>query len=384
MSNRDDFPEKVKRAVAARAGWHCSFTGCSKSTVGPSEESSDAVTMIGKAAHICGAAPGPGSRRYVASMTPAERAGVNNAIWLCANHADLIDRDEVTYPIEALQAMKREHEAICASAIRTGPSHDLGAGLIAIGPDVVCTGDFPHISAECWTLRLKHFIVGDVHKLISFIDEFANMAPGDRYLLSNELGDGRVLLRSPSLTKESDGYSLSCPVAASFPRVDVHNLGSDKALHPDTGDQYLDDKGNVARVSGLDYLPQKVQSLLSMQRGESIFSPAFGMRFFEYFEAFKQSPWLALLLTLDVVRQAAIPYSDKLMNKQDTPLRCVNRVYAFELRSETPKNNRLPVRVDLEVQGLGRWRRELSAYMPTREQMDERARQLAERPGLCS
>ena len=39
-----------------RASWHCSFTGCAKPTVGPSEESSEAVTMIGKAAHICGAA----------------------------------------------------------------------------------------------------------------------------------------------------------------------------------------------------------------------------------------------------------------------------------------------------------------------------------------
>jgi hypothetical protein len=53
--------------------------------------------MIGKAAHICGAAPGPGSRRYDSSMTAEERAHIDNAIWLCADHADLIDRDEVTY-----------------------------------------------------------------------------------------------------------------------------------------------------------------------------------------------------------------------------------------------------------------------------------------------
>jgi hypothetical protein len=52
MSNRDDFSKKTKNAVAARAGWHCSFTGCGKSTVGPSEESSDAVIMIGKAARV--------------------------------------------------------------------------------------------------------------------------------------------------------------------------------------------------------------------------------------------------------------------------------------------------------------------------------------------
>ena len=55
MNNRDDFSEKVKRAVAARAGWHCSFAGCAKLTVGPSEEAPDAFANIGEAAHICAA-----------------------------------------------------------------------------------------------------------------------------------------------------------------------------------------------------------------------------------------------------------------------------------------------------------------------------------------
>jgi hypothetical protein len=114
MSNRDDFPQSIRRAVAARAGWLCSFTGCQKPTVGPSEESSTAVTKIGKAAHICGASSGPGSRRHDRSMTPAERKSIDNAIWLCADHADLIDQDEVTYTVEVLRTMKREHEASCA------------------------------------------------------------------------------------------------------------------------------------------------------------------------------------------------------------------------------------------------------------------------------
>jgi hypothetical protein len=384
MNNRDDFAEKTKKALAMRASWHCSFTGCGKPTVGPSEESSEAVTMIGKAAHICGAAPGPGSRRYDPSMTAEERTSIDNAIWLCADHADLIDRDEVTYSVEVLRAMKREHHASCAKGVRLGKSHDLGAGLLAIGPDIICTGDIQNVSAASWTLHLKHFVAGDVHDLVSFIDGFATTEQDDRYLLSNELGDGRVLLQAPSLTKQNDGYSLLCPVAPSYPRVDVQDLGSDMALHPETGDLYLDDKGNIARVSGLEYLPQKVQSLLSVQRGESVFNPTFGIRFFEYFESFKGSPWLALLLTLDVVRQAAIPYTDSLLNRQYVPLRCVTRVHSFELLSETPKDNRLPVRVNLEIQGLGPWQRDLSVYLPTKEQMDKRAQQLAERASVAS
>jgi hypothetical protein len=94
MNNRDDFSARVKQAVAARAGWHCSLAGCAKLTIGPSEEAPDAVAKIGEAAHICAASEG--GRRYDASMTPDERAGFDNAIWLCSDHAKLIDRDEVT------------------------------------------------------------------------------------------------------------------------------------------------------------------------------------------------------------------------------------------------------------------------------------------------
>lgn len=422
MSNRDDFPQAIRRAVAARAGWLCSFTGCQKPTVGPSEESSTAVTKIGKAAHICGASSGPGSRRHVRSMTPAERKSIDNAIWLCANHADLIDQDEVTYTVEVLRTMKREHEASRARDLRLGKRPEsesgppaslvdisggnfnnspiaighhiqqttinvqngaeainIGAELLAIGPDIICTGDIQNFAASTWTLRLTHFVIGDVHKLITFIDGFAKAAPGDKYLLSNEIGDGRVLLDTPSLTRQSYGYSLLCPIAPASPRIDAQTLGTDWALHSESGDLFLEGNRCIAQVSGLEALPQKVQTSLSMQRGESPFHPTFGTRFFEYFEAYRGSPLLELLLKLDVIRQAAIPYTD-VLHGQYTPLQCVTRVNSIELLSETSKNNWLPMRVDFNVQGIGRWKRDLSVYMPTKEQMDKQAALRSARP----
>jgi hypothetical protein len=270
--------------------------------VGPSEEAPDASANIGKAAHICAASPG--GPRYDPSMTPEQRADITNAMWLCSDHATLVDRDKVTYTAEGLRAMKREHEAACARAVRTGSSAELVTGLLAIGPDIVCTGSLTHIDAGSWTLRLSRFLIGDLHKVISFTTGFASEALNRRYILSNELGDGRVLIAAPSLTKQADGYSLLCPVAPDFPRIDVQKLGSDLALHPDTNHLYFDEKGDIALVSGLDYFPQLVRQVLSMQSGESPFSPTFGMRFFEYFEAYRGSPWLDMLFKLDVVRQA--------------------------------------------------------------------------------
>jgi hypothetical protein len=382
MNKRDDFTKKVKQAVAARAGWHCSFAGCGKLTVGPSEEAPGAVASIGEAAHICAASEG--GRRYDASMPPDERAGFDNAIWLCSDHAKWIDRDEVTYTADMLLAMKREHEAACGRAVRTGSSaDDLATGLFAVGPDVVCTGDLTHIDAGSWTLRLRHFLIGDMHRIISFIDGFSREAPENKYILSNELGDGRVLIAAPSLTKQADGYSLLGPVAPGAPRVDAQKIGISLATHPETNDLYLDERGDIARVAGVDYLPQRVREVLSMQRRESPFSPTFGMRFFEYFEAYRGTPWLDLLFKLDVVRQASIPFKDGLAGGMHTPLQCVTRVRNVDLLADMPTKNRLPVRVDFDVQGVGQWTCELSVYMPTAEQMAERAKVLAEMPWLA-
>lgn len=375
MSTRDEFSQKTKNAVAARAGWLCSFKGCAKSTVGPSEESPSAIAMIGVAAHICGAAPGRGSRRYMATMSQEERSGIENAIWLCQAHSSLIDRDAVTYTAAKLRLMKQEHEAACAQSICLGSKPELVTSLIAIGPEVICSGDISAVTADTWTLTLKHFVVGDQNTLISFIDSFATTAEETRYVLSNELGDGRLLSEAPCLIKQDGYYNLLCPVFPSFPRIDAQQIGSSIAMHPETGDMYVLN-GQIARVSGVEYLPQKVCSVLSIQKGESVFAPSFGMRFFEYFEGFKNSPWLSLIMKLDVIRQAAIPYNNALNKESYTPLRCVTRVHHVELTSETPIDQRLPIRVDFDVQGIGRWQHDIEVYMPTKEQMNERARLL--------
>ena len=89
---------------------------------------------------------------------------------------------------------------------------------------------------------------------------------------------------------------------------------------------------------------------------------------------YKDSPWLSLIMMLDVIRQAAIPYNDVIMHRQYTPLRCITRIHNIILLSETLRNNRLPVHVDFDVQGVGRWQKDLEVYMPTSEQMAERAR----------
>jgi hypothetical protein len=322
--------------------------------------------MTGKAAHIHAAAPG--GRRYLAAMTPEERADISNGIWLCAHHADLVDRDDVTYTGDVLRAMKREHELNCdhrhRDALRTG---ETSLDLIAIGPDIIFCGEFLGADKSQWRLHLQDFVDGHLHGLLTFIERFEQALAIDRYVLVNSFGDGRVLRAPPSITKEaSGGYMLTCPVFPSAERIRAAELPTDFALS-ENHDLMPTENGGIAEVAGVDALPQTIKRCLASQKGESPLHKDFGTRFAEYFRLLAGSPWFEQILKLEVIRQAAIPYIDPLDNRQYTPFMCVERIYGIELLADAPFENWLPIRLDLEVRGLGRWRRELSICVPKEE-----------------
>jgi hypothetical protein len=354
MTNRDDFSQRTRELVALRANQLCSFRGCSWPTSGPSSESSEAVNNTGVAAHIHAAAPGRGARRYLASMSRQERAHIDNAIWLCGFHARLIDADELTYTADVLRAMKREHEENCAkrqqNAILAGESVP---DLIAVGPDIVFVGEFLGIDNEEWTFHLRDFVHGGIHD----ITVFEQIAPIDRYVLVNSIGDGRALRGTPSMTRDENGdYIVRCPVLPCADRIPAADIPKSWALS-DSHDLTVQ-SGKWAMVSGLEALSQQVKTCLSHQRGESPFHRDFGTRFAEYYNLLSGSLWFERFLKLEVIRQAAIPY------RQHTPLLCVERVYGIELLAKAPTKNWLPIRVDLDVKGVGRWKHDLSVCVP--------------------
>jgi hypothetical protein len=320
--------------------------------------------MIGKAAHIHAAASGPGARRYLALMTREERIHITNAIWLCATHADLIDRDEVTYTPDVLRAMKAEHEANCAARQRNAVSVGKAVpDLIAIGPDIAFVGEFLGVEGEVWSFHLRNFVDGDVHTLISFTERYDQTATVDRYVLVNELGDGRALKAKPSVTRETTGgYTVRCSVFPSADRIPVGDIPNTWALS-DNHD-LTTQNGNWAMVSGVDALPQQVKTCLSHQRGESPIHRDFGTRFAEYYNLLAGTLWIDLYLKLEVIRQASIPYTDPTSNQQYTPFLCVERVFDVEILADAPIKNWLPIRVELSVKGLGRWQHDLSICIP--------------------
>ncbi len=106
---RIDFSPKTKEIIAARSGYKCSFPDCNRTTIGPGA-ASDETANIGVASHIYAASPG--GPRGVVGLTEDELSSPENGIWLCANHARLVDTNRGDkYPPALLHSYKALHEA---------------------------------------------------------------------------------------------------------------------------------------------------------------------------------------------------------------------------------------------------------------------------------
>ena len=113
---RDDFSQATKDILARRVNYLCSNPDCPLATVGPHSDSRKAVNK-GVAAHITAAAPG--GMRYDESLSPEQRSGVDNGIWLCQNCAKLVDSDEERYSIDLLRAWRLVAESNVARSIQS-------------------------------------------------------------------------------------------------------------------------------------------------------------------------------------------------------------------------------------------------------------------------
>lgn len=107
-AQRDDFTDKTRLALASRVGYLCSNPQCQTATVGPSEDRKSGIARTGDAAHITAASPnGP---RYDSSLTPSQRSDEENGIWLCKQHASLVDSNHSRYSVDLLKAWKSRSE----------------------------------------------------------------------------------------------------------------------------------------------------------------------------------------------------------------------------------------------------------------------------------
>ena len=107
---RANFSAKTKKLTAQRSGYRCSFPGCDLITIGPAKDTQKSLNN-GIAAHIYGAATSGSGPRGTGGLSDDELKSSQNAIWLCGNHASLIDKHRgEEYPPEKLHSFKALHE----------------------------------------------------------------------------------------------------------------------------------------------------------------------------------------------------------------------------------------------------------------------------------
>ena len=115
-NNRDDFPPKVRHQIGRQAGWRCSYLPCGRETEGATSDGRSVIS-IGVAAHICAAAPG--GKRYDANQTVEQRRSADNGIWMCEDHAKIVDSEDPRYTVELLCQWKAHaHQASWRRVLR--------------------------------------------------------------------------------------------------------------------------------------------------------------------------------------------------------------------------------------------------------------------------
>jgi hypothetical protein len=176
-ARRADFPRKVRRLIAERAGYRCSKPDCRRQTLGPGAGPQE-VACTGTACHIYSAAPsGP---RGTGGLTFEQLQLASNGIWLCADHGRLIDTNQGRrYPAQLLRGWRQLHEAYLAHEMRgLVPPH----GLIT---EITIHQGLGALATRSVSLAMLNVVVGDNNTgksiLLDLIASAARQGPlGDR------------------------------------------------------------------------------------------------------------------------------------------------------------------------------------------------------------
>ena len=116
-SRRDEFTKATVERLAKRAGYRCSNPHCGVPTIGAAQ-GDDGVVNVGQAAHITAAAAG--GPRYDPTLPSEQRRHQSNGIWLCENHAKLVDNDVGHFTVAKLREWKEKAEKRSFTAVLSG------------------------------------------------------------------------------------------------------------------------------------------------------------------------------------------------------------------------------------------------------------------------
>lgn len=354
---RAEFPKAVKRALAERNSFRCSFPGCTAITIGPGHKNDLQSVNSGQAAHIYSAAEnGP---RPNPALSKEKRSSIDNGIWMCNYHAGIIDADECQYSAETLhqwktQAVERAHkEQISLNGTRYETDTFIGIGHI------IFAGAWVSVSENNWVFEAKTFVQATLAELITYISDFEKNPFSSKYVVVESQGDGR-LLASLSTQMENGKLLINCNTHARSPRKNLSEIGSDIALN-DNLDIDLGD-GDFKTISGMELALQELRMALSKTYGGFPGLPNSGSIFYQIYNNYRSDPSLLNRLTkMELIRLITMPYKDA---KMSPPLLdFIEKVEQVEVKKMDIQNGFIPVYIHLQWADKSLWQGEICVYV---------------------
>jgi hypothetical protein len=370
---RDNFPKTVKKKLAERVAWRCSFPGCGRLTVGPGHASMEDTVNVGEAAHIY--ASSKGGPRYNPEMTSQERKSINNGIWLCRQHSKLIDNDYTNYSAATIRQWKvlaeqRTYQELKEISKRT---IDVPLTLVGIGNRIIFEGIWKSVNNCNWTFTIDNFIIGDIDCLKEFSLRREKSAIVD-YIVVESQGDGRLLAKDFGWTYVDSKYEVYVSVQEKQPRENPYNVGEDIALSED-GDLKFED-GDFKIISGIECAQQLIVNTLSTGFGELFYNPTIGSHFSNFYWKFKDDLILLnRLLKLEITRLVSIPIVTS--NKElKPPLNFINRVIDVDIVNIERSKHRIPISLKLEWGNGDIWENTIQVYIHDEDSVKDGSKSL--------
>jgi len=358
---RDDFPQSMKKKLAERVAWRCSFPGCDRITIGPSHKSAEDTINLGEAAHIHAASEkGP---RYNPDMSHEQRKSINNAIWMCRPHARMIDSDYTIYSASTIKQWKIIAEKKTYQQLKelSKSPIDIPLTFVSLGSKIIFEGLWKSVKNNNWIFEIRNFFVGNIDDIKEFSTSIGRAA-FNNYVIVESQGDGRLLDKEFSWNYIDDKYEIEVSVQEKQTREDPNNVGGDIAVG-EYGDLKIED-GDLKIITGVECAKQLISNTLSIGFGELFNAPTFGSYFSDYYWKFKDNPQLVnRLLKLEITRLVSIPTYEPDNPTPKPPLNFINRIIEVEIIDIEVYRNRIPVRLKVEWGNGEIWEDQIKIYI---------------------
>lgn len=352
---RDDFTKPTRDNLAKRVAWRCSFPGCERITIGPGHKNSSHVINLGEAAHITAASKlGP---RFDSNMTKEKRKSIDNGIWMCRQHAKIIDADFTKYSASTLMQWKVKAEEETYLLLREPNKRQINipTTLVSIGRDIVFEGFWKSVVNETWVFEITRFLLGDENSLRTYTP--STFQKNHNYVVVETQGDGRVIKENLIWKLVKGAYEITVKVGDKPNAITPYHL-------TDISREFKIENGDFKLVRGEECAKQIIANILSTHFGDLWFNSDFGSFFSTYYWRFKNDKeLLEKLLKLEITRLVSIPEYDSTLNTESPALNFIKRVIDVEILNDKLKDDHIMIRLKLEWGDGKQWEDNIAIYI---------------------